>query len=76
MQIADFIIGLSGHLWLHFHHVRLVISIQTKEADNNKAFPLSSRNEEDACGLWDPPNETWINKNYVSHNEYQYICFV
>lgn len=39
MQIADFIIGLSGHLWLHFHYVWLAISIQTKEADNKKTFP-------------------------------------
>lgn len=38
MQIADFIIGLSGHLRLHFHYVWLAISIQTKEACNEKAF--------------------------------------
>lgn len=37
MQIADFIIGLSGHLRLHFHCVWQAISIQTKEDYNNWA---------------------------------------
>lgn len=41
MQIADFIIGLLGHLWLQFHHVWLVISIQTKEAENTTIYTIS-----------------------------------
>lgn len=52
MQIADFIIGLSGHLRLHFHCVWQAISIQTKEAYKGKRhFLLSWENEEDIHGL-------------------------
>lgn len=54
MQIADFIIGLLGHLWLHFHHVWLLISFLTKKAGCRKEL-RAQLNEDDAHGLYRAP---------------------
>lgn len=69
MQIADFIIGLSGHLWLHFNSAWLLISIQTKYADNKNTFPLSRQNKKDAIDY----KKSEPRDGYVKGQDMQFI---
>lgn len=78
MQIADFIIGLLGHLWLRLHHVWLLISFLTKKAACEKEFCAQLKVWRGCSWIIRSTDESWMQtmwakQDHESRNGYNKV---